>query len=79
MDKNNIHFIFNHESLIKYVPQEEKEVIITNIDHHHDISYNKKHAENIVDYNNLTCGNWVKYLYDAKQLKRYYWVNNNNS
>ena len=27
----------------------------------------------------ITCGNWVKYLNDNKQLNSYTWINNSNS
>lgn len=79
IDKKNIYFILDHEVLVDCIPKNEEEIIITNIDHHHDISYNKENTENIIDENHLTCGNWVKYLHDAGKLKRYYWINNANS
>lgn len=48
---------------------------LTNIDHHHDIQYNKKEP---VD--ELNCSNWVKYAYThGYDIVKYTWVNNTNS
>ena len=48
-----------------------------NIDHHHDIGYNKTTvATKII---RPECGNWVKYLGDKDKLSEYIWICNDNS
>jgi hypothetical protein len=79
MDKNNIHFVFDHEVIIKYLPEAETDFVVTNIDHHHDVCYEDIHKNTPVTRENLTCGNWLKYIADNKNLVRYNWVCNGNS
>ena len=76
MDPSNIHFIENHEDIVKYC---DRECSITNIDHHHDIVYNKDEINIILPDDKLNCGNWVKYLFENNKLKYYHWINNGNS
>lgn len=78
MNPNNIHFIVDHEKIINFLPEND-DIVITNIDHHHDIAYEPPHFDNSINENNLTCGNWVKYIADNKNLIRYHWINNGNS
>lgn len=78
MQPTNIHFIEDHEKLINFLPQDDN-IVITNIDHHHDVAYELHHFDNPIDENHLTCGNWIKYIADNKNLVRYHWVNNSNS
>ena len=76
MDPSNIHFIENHEDIVKYC---NRECSITNIDHHHDIVYNKDEIDIRLSEDRLNCGNWAKYLFENNKLKYYHWINNNNS
>ena len=78
MKPGDIHFILDHEKILNFLP-EDNDIIITNIDHHHDIAYEPPHFYDKVTDSNLTCGNWVKYIADNKNLVRYHWVNNANS
>jgi hypothetical protein len=79
MATNNIHFIMDHEHILNFLPETEKDIILTNIDHHHDILYEEQHKEKPITKENLTCGNWVKYIADNKNLIRYTWICNGNS
>ena len=79
MSKENIHFIFDHEKIINFLPETEDDIIITNIDHHHDVVYEDSHKKEKITKDNLTCGNWVKYIADNKNLLRYNWICNGNS
>lgn len=76
MNKENIHFINSHEDIANYI-QNNEEYSIVNIDHHHDICYNPKDVENKCE--ELTCANWLKWLKENKQIKRYLWIHNKNS
>lgn len=76
MNKENIHFINSHENIANYI-QNNEEYSIVNIDHDHDICYNPKDVENKCE--ELTCTNWLKWLKENKQIKRYLWIHNKNS
>lgn len=75
--KEKVHFIFDHEQVLNYIPLAE-EVNLINIDHHHDIGYGLADQKDITDAN-LTCGNWIKYLINHGKLVKYHWINNKNS
>lgn len=66
-----IYFITNHHEIIQYIPKEE-ELVLINIDHHHDCGYEK-------DKSHITCGNWVYYLKTYYKLLKYIWIHNPNS
>ena len=72
-----IHFIHSHDHIMKYIPKDNEELTIVNIDHHHDISYNDKDSNEMIEV--LTCGNWIKYISENRKLARYIWINNSNS
>jgi hypothetical protein len=55
LNKEDIIFIFSHESLINYVSSEDT---VINIDHHHDLGYQSSEQEDF----ELNCGNWAQYL-----------------
>lgn len=72
----DVYFIKEHHSLIKLV-EDMKDITLINIDHHHDIGYNR-----VLPTTKILrpeCGNWVKYLSDKGLIKSYIWVNNENS
>lgn len=73
IQKEKIHFIENHGLTIKYIPKDENFNII-NIDHHHDLGYQK-------DKEKINCANWVYYIYKNPEYKmqNYIWINNENS
>lgn len=65
--KDNIHFIINHEEILRYLPKDE-EFNLYNIDHHHDMGYEEKIGVR------PQCGDWVCHAYDKYPMKKYYWV-----
>lgn len=78
LPKEKIHFILDHEQIaLKLNLDQEKEYIITNIDHHHDIAYNDKEVEYIEGMPN--CADWAKWLIERGMVKTYRWINNSNS
>lgn len=72
MKKENIHFIFDHHSILNYIDNKTEPLDIINIDHHHDIKY----AEGL---EKLTCGNWLTWIDNNFNLNSYLWVYDNNS
>ena len=65
--KDNIHFIIDHEEILRYLPKDE-EFNLYNIDHHHDMGYEEKIGVR------PQCGDWVCHAYDKYPMKKYYWV-----
>ena len=76
MNKEKIHFLENHQDVLRYLSKDEQYNIL-NIDHHHDWCYADKDYDKSIE--KLNCGNWVKYLNDNGQLASYTWINNANS
>lgn len=71
-----VYFIKEHQTLLQLVKDIDKFQLF-NVDHHHDIGYNKtKAATKIIK---PECGNWVKYLGDKGKLNEYIWICNDNS
>ena len=70
VDYENIIFIKSHEQIVNYI---NKNDIIFNIDHHHDLGYDEK------EINNCNCGNWAKYLLEKNIINNYTWIHNYNS
>lgn len=73
---DKVFFISEHDSVIS-LTKDLKEFKLVNIDHHHDIGYDKTTATTKILYPD--CGNWVKYLSDKGKITEYVWVNNSNS
>ena len=71
LDQSHIHFIDSHDKVLSYI--NEKSDII-NIDYHHDIGYG-----NDPNKPDLTCADWVSYLYNEDKLNSYTWIRNINS
>lgn len=69
---NDIIFIKSHDSIIKCLEQNPN-ITLFNIDHHHDLGYTGETDEPI------NCGNWAKYLLNNHLIKNYIWINNENS
>lgn len=72
MNKNNIHFIANHQNVLNYLINTKEPIDIINIDHHHDIIYNGNLEE-------LACDNWVAWIDKEYKLNSYLWIHNENS
>lgn len=73
VDKNCVYFISEHHKAVKLIP--EGKVILYNVDHHHDLSYDE--ISNLKSKPN--CGNWIKYLWEQRKIKEYHWIHNVNS
>ena len=77
---DHIYFILNHDEVFDVLKKYDctEEVIIVNVDHHHDFGYPTKDSpEPFSKY--LTVANWVHCLHNEKRLAHYTWVGNNNS
>lgn len=75
IESNKIFFIESHETITKLI--DESSFNLYNIDHHHDIYYDDKNIT--LPLLDCTCGNWIKFLMDAKKIKKYTWIKNSNS
>ena len=69
---NKIIFIKTHQLLLNYIEDENE---IFNVDHHHDINYDKEPY----DTQKFREGNWLYYLILKGFLKKYIWIHNHNS
>ena len=70
---NNTGWSYNHNDIIDFLKlQPGQKVNIFNVDHHHDLGYEK-------DVNKIDCSNWVYYLHQMGYLNTYYWIGNKNS
>jgi hypothetical protein len=63
---DKIHFISTHEDIIKFVNNGKEDNKVINIDHHHDVCYNKAPIGPTA-----SCANWVKYLYQNHMIQDY--------
>lgn len=75
IDYENIYFIENHDTLVRYIGNSA--INLWNIDHHHDITYDEENVS--MPVLECYCGNWIKYLMDYKKIKQYTWIKNANS
>lgn len=74
LPKDRIKFIESHEEVTDFFEGVDQKFNIFNIDHHHDIAYDKDDIENEIE--ELTCGNWVKYLFEkyGSNFQEYIWI-----
>ncbi len=72
VDKSNIHFIYDHHKVYKYLNNEYK-YNVYNIDHHHDFGYHDDSNKH------LYCGNWVLKMEEDNLLNDYTWIANYTS
>lgn len=64
-----IYFADNHDKILNFLEEEKDDLIITNIDFHHDLGYDDG-TKKAID-----CANWAKYLLDNdSRVKSYIWV-----
>jgi len=72
----------DHSSIINAIAKNNDLIFplnIYNIDHHHDIHYNKEQEDDCFLLNIAECGNWVGYLNAHDIINKYYWIRNENS
>ena len=70
-----IYFIKQHHHAYDLI---DKNSIIYNIDHHHDIFYNSDHLQ-YLNENKVDEGSWVMGAIFEKKIKGYIWIKNYNS
>lgn len=79
-NKDKITFIYDHHDIVEYLKDEEEPIELHNIDYHHDLGYGDDMAwHRPLKENEYHEGNWVKYLYDLKKIKSYFWYKHYNS
>lgn len=49
-------------------------IILTNVDYHHDLGYDDNIKENIMEFDEYDCSNWVSYLGLKGVISSYYWM-----
>ena len=74
LPQNKIHFIHNHDRVEKFI---KEPCNLINIDHHHDLSYNKEIEQETLD--KIGCANWVRWLYEHELINTYLWIKNDTS
>lgn len=72
--KDQIVFIYDHNDIVEEIKDIKEEIELINIDYHHDIGYDDTIWSKPLDESEYHEGNWVKYLWDTKKLKSYYWI-----
>ena len=70
-----IYVAYNHKTIVDFL-KDDINITVYNIDHHHDLGYGGD-KENALE--NLSCGNWAKYLFDNNQMNKYIWLKNESS
>ena len=83
LPNENIYFAKEHDAILTFLCQDKEKVNyiydIYNVDHHHDIYYNRYQKEEVERFNFVQCAAWVWYLYKNKKLHQYFWIRNDNS
>ena len=70
-------FAKHHHQIIPHIIKENN-IVLHNIDHHHDIQYEDWQVDFIGNHK-ATHGSWVGNLIALKKIKEYYWYNNLDS
>ena len=71
LKSKEIFFIADHSLILKHLSDKESYEVI-NVDHHHDLGYNKF-------YEKLDCGNWARFGIKKGLIDKYTWYHNRNS
>lgn len=80
LKKEQIHIIHSHDTAVKFIPEDlndGEKINIVNIDHHHDLGYDKEDVEENCKVNK--CSNWVKWLRENKNVGCYQWIKDKQS
>lgn len=77
MPTENVHFIFDHQRVLDCVANIDDKINLINIDHHHDLGYAVENWNLPVE--GVGCGNWVKRMYEIKDINSYIWIRNTTS
>lgn len=80
VNKNNeVMFAINHHSILSKLDKIDENFDIINIDHHHDVLYNKDEIIDIEKFDVVNCGSWLWYLHIKNKINSYTWIKNKNS
>jgi hypothetical protein len=73
--------IEEHQEIINKLSclTECEKIDLVNVDFHHDIWYNPDSLENLINFDDYSCADWVGYLYFKNKLNSYKWVKAANS
>jgi len=74
----NVVFGITHDTIL-FELQDENNLNIVNIDHHHDIMYDSYHDDRDLQFDIVREGTWVEYLHRQGRLQKYVWIKNKNS
>lgn len=76
-----IYFINSHESAVEIIKtlSSTGDVVLYNIDHHHDLGYDMSEKDWRMPATKAVVGNWVKYCKDKRYIDDYFWIHNENS
>jgi hypothetical protein len=72
----NVAFGITHDSIL-YELENENNLNIVNIDHHHDIMYPPSRLE--LNYDLVSEGIWIEWLHKKSKMEKYVWIRNENS
>lgn len=79
---DKVMFARNHDAILNLLCTEEgKNYVydVVNIDHHHDIFYSEDSKREVENFEFASLSNWVWYLNTHNRLRKYIWVQNENS
>ncbi len=76
LNPEDVRISYNHED-IKYMLQNDMDLVVYNIDHHHDLNY--KEEDDLIKCPICSCANWAKYFLENGNISRYIWIKNSNS
>ena len=77
-NKDKVEIIEDHDEIIEKTKIEGPFELI-NIDHHHDVGYERVLVYGKLKSSDINVGNWVKRLWDLNRITKYTWYRDNNS
>ena len=77
MGCNNVVFGYHHDSILNHISDEARDIILVNIDHHHDLSRTANGEYEAFRLGYYAEYNWVLKL--ERQINTYTWIKNPNS
>lgn len=77
-DSVKVVFGLEHDSILNHIPNQANNINIINLDHHHDITYNRPKSDiSIAKYGEIGEGDWVYAI--SSRVSSYIWVSNKTS
>ena len=77
MGCDNVVFGYHHDSILNHISDEARDILLVNIDHHHDLSVSPNGEYEAFRLGFYAEYNWVLKL--EKQINSYTWIKNPNS